>query len=123
MKRPNFSNETGYSGAPRNYNSSKLIKTVKIGKALLFQTKEYAEASKHFNDLFDKFIQEQCSGDMYWGRNNNCHNYARFCLESLHLSWPDSVVSPADDYPFLLDVLKIQQFAIDATNQTSNQTN
>ncbi|KAN0000251.1 hypothetical protein ACTFIZ_000683 [Dictyostelium cf. discoideum] len=85
MMRPNISNETGFSGAPRNHNSSKLIKTVKV---------------------------EQCSGDMYWGRNNNCHNYARFCLESLHLSWPNSVLSPADDYPFLLEVLKIQKCTI-----------
>ncbi|KAM9978218.1 hypothetical protein ACTFIY_011961 [Dictyostelium cf. discoideum] len=104
-KRPNISNETAYKGASRNYNSSKLIKTVKVGKALLFQTKEYVEAAdcyknyivvKHFNSLFDKFIEEQCSGDIYWGRKNNCHNYARFCIESFKLSWPDSVVSPAD---------------------------
>ncbi|KAM9956030.1 hypothetical protein ACTFIW_002242 [Dictyostelium discoideum] len=132
MKRPSISNETGYKGAPRNHNSSKLIKTVKVGKALLFQTKQYVEANnynkgtivgQHFDNLFDKFIQEQCSGDIYWGRKNNCHNYARFCLESLHLLWPDSVVSPADDYPFLLDVLKIQKCPSIATNQTSNQTN
>ncbi|KAM9992156.1 hypothetical protein ACTFIZ_012825 [Dictyostelium cf. discoideum] len=132
MKRPNLSNETAYSCSTRNHNSSKLIKTVKVGKALFFQTKEYVESNdtnkwvilvKHFDDLFYKFIQEQCSGDMYWGRSNNCHNYARFCLESLHLSWPDSVVSPADDYPFLLEVLKIQKCESIATNQTSHQTN
>ncbi|EAL64854.1 hypothetical protein DDB_G0285195 [Dictyostelium discoideum AX4] len=101
MKRPYISNETGFGSAPRNYISDKLIKTVKVGKALLLQTKEYVEADnfkkgvilgQHFNNLFYKFIQEQCSGDIYWGRKNNCHNYARFCLEYLHLSWPDSVV-------------------------------
>ncbi|KAM9978217.1 hypothetical protein ACTFIY_011960 [Dictyostelium cf. discoideum] len=132
MKRPDLSNETAYTGDSRNHNSSKLIKTVKVGKAILFQTKEYAEANncdkkyivdKHFNSLFDKFIEEQCSGDIYWGRKNNCHNYARLCIESLKLSWPDSVVSPADGYPILIDVLKIQKCASIATNQTSNQTN
>ncbi|EAL64860.1 hypothetical protein DDB_G0285207 [Dictyostelium discoideum AX4] len=76
IKRPNISNETGFgSFAHRNYNSDKLIKTVKVGKALLLHTKEYVEADncnkffilvKHFNDLFYKFIQEQCSGDIYW---------------------------------------------------------
>ncbi|KAM9956031.1 hypothetical protein ACTFIW_002243 [Dictyostelium discoideum] len=100
--------------------------------SLLLQTKEYVEANnynkgailgQHFNNLFHKFIQEQCSGDIYWGRKNIFHNYARFCLESLHLLWPDSVVSPADDYPFLLGVLKIQKCPSIATNQTSNQTN
>ncbi|KAM9992968.1 hypothetical protein ACTFIY_010408 [Dictyostelium cf. discoideum] len=93
MKRPIISNETAYSGAPRNHNSSKLIKTVKVGKALLFQTKEYVQANdcnknvilcQYFDNLFDKFIQEQCSGDIYWGRKNNCHNYARFCIKSLN---------------------------------------
>ncbi|KAM9977012.1 hypothetical protein ACTFIR_010864 [Dictyostelium discoideum] len=117
MKRPSISNETGYKGAPRNHNSSKLIKTVKV------EANNYNKGTilgQHFNNLFDKFIQEQCSGDIYWGRKNNCHNYARFCLKSLHLLWPYSVVSPADDYPFLLDVLKIQKFPLIATNQTSN---
>ncbi|KAM9976956.1 hypothetical protein ACTFIR_010805 [Dictyostelium discoideum] len=108
MKRPSLSNETGYSCAPKNNNSSKLVKTVKVAD----NYNKGAILGQHFNNLFYKFIQEQCSGDIYWGRKNNCHNYARFCLEYLHLSWLDSVVSPTDDYRFLLDVLKNPKMSI-----------
>ncbi|KAM9990221.1 hypothetical protein ACTFIY_006248 [Dictyostelium cf. discoideum] len=129
MKDAINSTETGFKIAERSANSVKLIKTVKVGKALLLNTKEYVESDNFdrenkirnlFHESFYTFIKEKCGGDKTWGRKNNCHNFAKYCLEKeLQLKWPETVQSPCDDYPFLLDILKIQKSASIQTNQTS----
>ncbi|KAM9953729.1 hypothetical protein ACTFIR_008821 [Dictyostelium discoideum] len=129
MKDAMNSTETGFKVSERTANSTKLIKTVKVGKALLIKTKEYVEGDdfdrdiiirNRFHESFYTFIKEKCGGDNSWVRNNNCHNFAKYCLEEeLHLKWPETVQSPCDNYPFLLDILKIQKSASIQTNQSS----
>ncbi|KAM9963853.1 hypothetical protein ACTFIW_007109 [Dictyostelium discoideum] len=127
MKDAMNSTETGFKVSERTANSTKLIKTVKVGKALLIKTKEYVEGDdfdrdiiirNRFHKSFYTFIKEKCGGDNSWCGKNNCHNFAKYCLEEeLHLKWPETVQSPCDNYPFLLDILKIQKSI--QTNQSS----
>ncbi|KAK5576290.1 hypothetical protein RB653_007431 [Dictyostelium firmibasis] len=114
LKDPNNSKETSFKSNSRESNSSKLVRSVKVGKALLLKTKEYVESDdfdktyiigKHFFQLYNNFIKDQCGGDKEWGRINNCHNFTRLCLEDLDIKWPESVSSPSDDYPFLVEKL------------------
>ncbi|KAF2076437.1 hypothetical protein CYY_002240 [Polysphondylium violaceum] len=110
---PEVSQETASMTQVRCTKSEKAIKTIKIGNVAEKLSKICGGNSRTSNklqclghyycDLFERFIEQECKGDYNWSKLNNCHKFTKYCVQDLSLEWPESIGSPLDDYPFLLD--------------------
>ncbi|KAF2068374.1 hypothetical protein CYY_010301 [Polysphondylium violaceum] len=127
---PEVSQETSSMTQVRSTKSEKAIKTIKIGNAAEKLSKicrgnsrttyKLQCLSHYYFELFENFIQQECEGDYNWSKLNNCHKFTKYCVQDLSLEWPESIGSPLDDYPFLLDFWSISQKAKVKSNETSS---
>ncbi|KAM9955328.1 hypothetical protein ACTFIW_002386 [Dictyostelium discoideum] len=108
--------------------SPKIVKCVKVGNASSKlvsicsseeTTVKHCELGLYYYRLFGKYIKEQCNGDVNWSKYNNCHKFAKFCIHDLSLSWPETIISPIDEYPFLADLWSLSQDSSILTHKTS----
>ncbi|KAM9972956.1 hypothetical protein ACTFIR_012327 [Dictyostelium discoideum] len=110
--------------------SQKLIRIVKVGNAAekfrpicggtTDTLSKIDKLNNYFTNMFiEKFINQECKGDHSWGRDNNCHNFTKFCIKDLGLVWPESIVSPLDNYPFLSTIWSMYQDTNISLNQTA----
>ncbi|KAM9969450.1 hypothetical protein ACTFIR_001285 [Dictyostelium discoideum] len=108
--------------------SPKIVKCVKVGNSSSKlgsicsseeTTVKHCELGLYYYRLFDKYIKEQCNGDVNWSKYNNCHKFAKFCIHDLSLSWPETIISPIDEYPFLADLWSLSQDSSILTHKTS----
>ncbi|KAM9994700.1 hypothetical protein ACTFIY_000898 [Dictyostelium cf. discoideum] len=89
--------------------SPKIVKCLKVGNASSKlgsicrsekTTIKHGDLAIYYSDLFDKYIKEQCNGDLNW----------------------KTIISPIDEYPFLADLwlrLSLSQDSSILTHKTS----